>query len=155
MDAEWLERWSPSSGWADYLGPVARALWSDRSNMRAWARLAMLLGDTHAPALCFAVARYGLDHCDDDDPARPQLSGHAALAALDLGFARHVEGRTKIDDDAQRRWFEETFSEIGDIERVAHFALCLAASRLHLIEGPDDPTIDDYCDLSRWELTTQ
>lgn len=153
VDAEWIERWTPRSSWADMARPAVEALWADRGDFGAWARIAMILGDTHAPALCFAVARYALDRSDPADPSRGRLSGHAALAALDLGFATYTEGSgVQVDHGAERRWFDETFAQIGDLERSALFSLCLLAFKLGLVEGPEPPTVDDLCTLERWDF---
>jgi hypothetical protein len=155
LDAEWLERWRPSESWADFVEPAVRTLWTDPSDVRAWARVAMVLGDAHAPALCFVVARHGMNLAGAGDPARGRLSGHAALAALDLGFAKYEDGRTTIDHDAEHEWLDATFGEIGGLETSALFALCVIASKLGLVEGPVGPSMEDYGDLKRWTLRNE
>ena len=134
------------------MAPEVRALWANREDVGAWARVAMMLGDAHAPALCYAVARHALGLCEAGDPLRGRLSGHAALAALDLGFATHEDGQTQFDPEAERQFLDVTFAEVGDLEQSALLSLCVLADKLGLIVGPEAPTLTDYRDPSRWTL---
>lgn len=64
--------------------PAAAALAVDIGDGAAWAQVAMCLGDTGQPALCFVVCLFAR-RLGQPDEIDGRLSAHMALASMDLG----------------------------------------------------------------------
>lgn len=99
---EALAAWLPSPGWNSTLVAAIDALERDPGDGIAWAQIAMALGDTRQPALCFIVCLHAR-RLGQPPVVDKRLSAHMALAASDLGgiAPSEITGwlRTQLDND--------------------------------------------------------
>jgi hypothetical protein len=165
MEAEVaLAGWRPKPAWADQIREPVRTLLADPSRAGPWASLAMMLGDTQGPGLCFIVCQHARSL--KPTPAEDQLlCTHQGVAAWGLGFAKaapvrmsELAGRAatalaSMDQPRVQAWLERQLASFdGQIARAAMFSLCLAGERAGVLSGPKSPALADYCEPSRWQL---
>jgi hypothetical protein len=148
---EALLHWSPNASWASSLKEPVRSLLTGARHIPSWATLAMMLGDTHAPGLCFLVCEHAR-RLTRKAAEKELLSAHQALAALDLGLAASASGgAVRVDREPVTAWLHRQLQPFdGELERAATFCLCLAATRTGLLIGPPDPSLAQLCDLTLW-----
>ena len=144
-------RWRPRAGWSDTLGPVYVELTTTDvagfDATRAWANVAMMMGDTHAAPLALICCLHAATLLPPGVEDR-RLHAHRDLCLLDLGLAT-APGPIRIATlgdpdtvDAPPSQLEAWLSRAlipfgGDLSRAAWFALRLAATRVGILDGPD------------------
>jgi len=115
------------------------ALDRDPADVRAWAQLAMMLGDTGAAPLGLWVALHA-DRTAPDPAARARIGGHLALFLLDLRLGADSPdkpGHVRILP-ALEAWLDRELAPFaGSLPRAARWVLALAAARTGASPGPD------------------
>jgi hypothetical protein len=133
---EYQASWRPSPTWAITLANAHAALAIDPRDGRAWAQVAMMLGDSGAAPLGLWVALHGRAV----DPAA-RLDANLALFLLDLGLgAASPEQPGRVRPlPALDAWLERQLTPFGgDLARAARWALDLAVERTGSLDS--DPS---------------
>jgi hypothetical protein len=149
-----LQHWRPSTTWASPLREATGTLFGNPLDAASWATLALMLGDSGMPELCFFVCRHArsLPRTSAEDQ---RLAAHEALCALDLGFGSlELGGAVHVDAALVEEWLGAQLQPFdGSLERAAVFCLCLAALRTEAVIGPSAPTVAELCDPKRFRLS--
>lgn len=145
-----LASWRPRAAWASTLRPAYEALTSGatgRDAIKAWADVAMMMGDSHAAPLALIVCLHAEREAGDPDR---RLASHRNLCLLDLGLA-HADGPVRLgalgDPDAVttnesslEAWLARALMPFdGDLSRAAMYALQIACIRTGVIDGSELP----------------
>jgi hypothetical protein len=143
-------QWRPRPAWASTLREPYAALVEGVRGFdaaKAWAEVAMMMGDTHAAPLCLVICVHAERELGDGVEDR-RLGAHRQLAMLDLGLAS-APGPVKIAElgnpgtvDEQvgslEAWLARALAPFhGDLKRAAWFALRLACVRTGVLDGPE------------------
>jgi hypothetical protein len=137
--------WRPSTGWASEVRPAYDALIGGATGddaIRAWATIAMMMGDSRAPELALAVCLYA----ERAHGPSKRIAAHRDLCLLDLGLgATPMPGPVKLAALGEpgtvatpigplEAWIARALIPFGgDHERAAMWALRVAAHRLAII----------------------
>jgi hypothetical protein len=148
------------------------AIRRDENDRKAWATLAMMLGDTRAAPLCFLVCYHASILGDPSDADGARIGSHMALACCDLGLATWDGDKLVFDYPAGLAWISNELSPFeleppGDGDswradgtraprelsaRAAWFCLGLAALRTEVVSHPPrefDPSELEEAGLAR------
>jgi hypothetical protein len=135
--------WRPRAAWASTLRPAYEALLVDDRDARAWAEVAMMMGDTRAAPLALVVCLHAESFAPDS-----RLASHRNLCLLDLGLA-HADGPVRLVEldnpdvvtanvSALEAWLARALIPFdGGLNRAAWFALRTACLRTGILDGPD------------------
>lgn len=128
---------------------------------KGWRSAAIILGDMTACLLCVFVSRLGLGLAH---PNARAFLGNIDLCLMDMGLATPAKpgdiavidiGKPETfrrEEDRARAWLEEQMGPFnGDVARAAHFAMRLTGSRLGVLVGPTEPSIEQLLDASLWQ----
>lgn len=143
--------WRPRTGWAATLREPYDALVAGARGLdaaKAWAEVAMMMGDTRAAPLALVVCL----HAERELGALVEdrrLAAHRQLCLLDLGLAttpgKQVAlaelGKPETVDERPGgldAWLAQALAPFdGELARAAWFALRVAVVRTGVIEGPE------------------
>jgi hypothetical protein len=144
--------WRPNRKWETTIRAPYDALSAGATGIdaaRAWAEVAMMMGDSRAAPLALVVCLHAEHGLADGHEAR-RLAAHRHLCMLDLGLTRAVSpGAIPLVDFGKPDRFEDRPGDLaawlaralvpfeGDLARAAMFGLRIAAIRTGIIPGPD------------------
>jgi len=144
--------WRPRAAWASTIRPAYELLTAGAIGLeaaRAWADVAMMMGDSRAAPLALVVCLHA-ETLLPPEGDQGRLASHKNLCLLDLGLAAStVPGPIKIVELGQPGAVEDRPGEVAawlaralipfddDLARAARYALHLAAVRTGVIEGPE------------------
>ncbi len=144
---------SPRRGMLIDVRDVARGLLASPTSPEAVSashQLAMQLGDTGAPELCFAVVEHR-QQFQLSNEQHDRLEAHRRMALLDLGLATAKHGDIQLRSIVQEveidlrpvAVFRQTLLEPvgGSLDTVVELAIRLAAIRVDLLPRPEAMTV--------------
>ena len=161
-----LRDFDPHESWRGWFAEAyAKAIESTglEEQLAGWRAAAMIFGDMNALVFCLFVCLYGRSLRLQE---ANRFDAHIDLCLRDLGLATSIRTGTRslpVTDFGEREMFHRNEAAAvawigeqlrpfgGSVKQGAVFAMRLTASRLGLLRGPSEPSIDEVLDESLWK----